>query len=242
MRPPTEGTESAIDNRVLPLSPVNISRLPVTIPSGWTTALGRHLSGLFEHPPVSLPKWESSSIVETRYIRFMPRLPLTPAQITELISKVALFIEEQRRAHAAASRPLSDSERASLAVHFSGGLLDRVRLARVKHLQNPPFYAQLEHMGFQSLPQFRRMAAVTFVDVIVAQDEFTSLLLFHELVHVVQYKELGVEKFAEQYVRGFLETGEYLSIPLERVAYHLEGLFRLRPDLAIDVERQATNF
>ena len=129
-----------------------------------------------------------------------------------------------------------------MAVHFSADLLDQVRLTHVKHLQNPLFYAELEQMGFQNLPQFRRMAAVTFIDVIVAQADFTSSLLFHELVHVVQYRELGLPKFAELYVRGFLETGEYLSIPLERVAYHLEGLFRLRPDLKIEVEKQATSF
>jgi len=172
----------------------------------------------------------------------MPRLPLTPGQITELISNVALFIEEQRRTNAPGSRPLSDTERAPLTVHFPQNIIDQVRLARVKHLQNPPFYAELERMGFQNLPQFRRMAAVTFVDVVIAQGEFTPSLLFHELVHVVQYRELGVQRFAELYVRGFLETGEYLSIPLERVAYHLEGLFRLRPDLAIEVEKQATAF
>ena len=172
----------------------------------------------------------------------MPRLSLTPGQITEMISNVAVFIEEQRRILAPASRELSSAERTPLAVHFSGDVLHQTRLTRVKHLQNPPFYVELEQMGSQNLPQFRRMAAVTFIDVIVAQADFTSSLLFHELVHVVQYRELGVQKFAELYVRGFLETGEYLSIPLERVAYHLEGLFRLRPDLKIDVEKQATSF
>ena len=178
----------------------------------------------------------------TSYIHCMPSPPLTPGKITELISNVAVFIEEQQRTHAPASRALSPAERTPLAVHFSGEVLDQVRLTRVKHLQNPPFYAELEQMGFQNLPQFRRMAAVTFIDVIVAQVDFTPWLLFHELVHVVQYRELGVQKFAELYVRGFLETGEYLSIPLERVAYHLEGLFRLRPDLKIEVEKQATSF
>jgi len=172
----------------------------------------------------------------------MSGLPLTPSQIAQLVSNVAEFIEEQRRVHAGTSRSLSGAERKQFTVHFPSDVLDGVRLARVKHLQNPPFYTELEGLGFQNLPQFRRMAAVTFVYVIVAQDEFTSSLLFHELVHVVQYRELGVQRFAELYVRGFLETGEYLSIPLERVAYHLEGLLRLRPDLAIEAEKQATSF
>src|SRR5262249_54708290 len=144
--------------------------------------------------------------------------------------------------YASIARPLKQVERAELAAHFPDRILNRARLARVKHLQNPPFYADLEQMGFPNLPQFRQMGAITFVDVIAAQQEFTPPLLFHELVHVVQYEELGLERFAELYVRGFVRTGEYLSIPLERVAYHLEGLFRLRPDLAIEVEKQATSF
>ena len=172
----------------------------------------------------------------------MPRLPLTPAQTNEIIANVSTFVAEQRNTYASIAHPLKEAERAQLAAHFPAGILDRARLARVKHLQNPPFYADLENMGFRNLPQFRQMAAVTFVDVIVSQQEFTPALIFHELVHVVQYQELGLDKFAELYVRGFLETGEYLSIPLERVAYHLEGLFRLRPDLKIDVEKQATSF
>ena len=175
-------------------------------------------------------------------IHCMARLPLTPSRIPELISNVVAFIEDQRKTYAPASRTLTNTERTPLAVHFSADILDQVRLTGVKHLQNPPFYAELEQMGFQNLPQFRRMEGVTFIDVIVAQTDFTSSLLFHELVHVVQYRELGVQKFAELYVRGFLDTGEYLSIPLERVAYHLEGLFRLRPDLKIEVEKQATSF
>lgn len=178
----------------------------------------------------------------TRYIRCVPVLPLTPAQITEIVGNVSAFIVEQRSIYASVSRPLNEAERAQLAAHFPANILDRARLARVKHLQNPPFYVRLEQMGFRNLPQFRGMAAVTFVDIVVAQQEFTPPLIFHELVHVVQYQELGLDKFAELYVRGFLETGEYLSIPLERVAYHLEGLFRLRPDLKIDVEKQATSF
>ena len=172
----------------------------------------------------------------------MRALPLTPAQIDEIVGSVATFIAQQRSLYASIARPLNEADRAQLAVHFSEDILDRARLARVKHLQNPPFYADLEQLGFRNLPQFQGMAAVTFVDVVVAQQEFTPPLLFHELVHIVQYRELGLDRFAEMYVRGFLETGEYLSIPLERVAYHLEGLFRLRPDLKVDVEKKATSF
>jgi hypothetical protein len=172
----------------------------------------------------------------------MPALSLTPAQIDQIVSDVAAFIEDQRRVYAPTAQPLSDADRARLAIHFPAEVLDSVRLVRVRSLKNPEFYPELARMGFTNLPQFRAMAAITFVDVIAAQEAFTPALLFHELVHVVQYRQLGLARFAELYVRGFLETGEYLSIPLERVAYHLEGMFRLRPDLRIEVEAQAVSF
>jgi hypothetical protein len=172
----------------------------------------------------------------------MPTSSLLPTQIDHVISNVAAFIEEQRRIDLPLAHSLNKAERAPLAVHFPDDVLDSTHFVRVRSLNNPPFYSELERMGFTNLPQFRQMAAITFVDVVVAQVDFTPALLFHELVHVVQYRQLGLAKFAELYVRGFLETGEYLSIPLERVAYHLEDMFRLRPDLRIEVEKQATSF
>lgn len=170
------------------------------------------------------------------------RLITSNAQIEFLIGKVATYIEEQRRIHFPLGSPIAEAYRAQLLIHFPDDVLSRTRFVRARALKNPAFYPELERMGLTNLPQFRWMAAITFVDVVVAQEEFTPSLLFHELVHAVQYRQLGLTKFAELYVRGFLDTREYLSIPLERVAYHLEDMFRLRPDLKIDVEKQAASF
>lgn len=172
----------------------------------------------------------------------MPAPSLGPVQIDHMITSVAEFIDDQRGTYQSMAHNLSKAERARLAIHFPTEVLDSTRFVRVRSLKNPPFYSELEGMGFTNLPQFRQMAAITFIDVIVSQQDFTPPLLFHELVHVVQYRQLGLARFAESYVRGFLKTGEYLSIPLERVAYHLEDMFRLRPDLRIDVEKQALSF
>ena len=167
---------------------------------------------------------------------------ITPLQVEHLVAEVAAYIEERRATYLPRAEPISAENRARLVIHFPENVLDSTRFLRVRALKNPIFYSELERMGFSNLPQFRRMAAITYVDVVVAQEEFTPALLFHELVHIVQYRQLGLARFAELYVRGFLESGEYLSIPLERVAYHLEDMFRLRPDLKIEVEKQATNF
>jgi hypothetical protein len=73
------------------------------------------------------------------------------------------------------------------------------------------------------------MAATTFGDVVVSHVAFTDGLLFHELVHVEQYRQLGIPRFSELYVRGFLSGSRYDGIPLEVNAYALGGQFERNP-------------
>lgn len=47
---------------------------------------------------------------------------------------------------------------------------------------------------------------------------FTEALLFHELVHVEQYRHIGVSRFADLYLKDFLNGGGYFEIPLEQNA------------------------
>jgi len=105
---------------------------------------------------------------------------------------------------------------------FALPLLDSTRLALLagRRVNNPPFYPELIRMGFPPglLPNFEDMAAITYVDTVVSHEPFTDRLLFHELVHVVQYDKLGLAAFAAKYVTGFLSGGCYEAIPLERNA------------------------
>src|ERR1039457_2000817 len=48
---------------------------------------------------------------------------------------------------------------------------------------------------------------------------FTNGLLFHELVHVEQYRQLRIPRCSELYVDGFLTGVGYDGIPLEVHAY-----------------------
>jgi hypothetical protein len=102
-------------------------------------------------------------------------------------------------------------------------------------VENPPFYVPLRRMGFTNLPSFSTMAAVTFCDVVVSHQPFSDGLLFHELVHVEQYRQLGIPRFAELYVRGFLKGGGYDGIPLEINAYDLGGRFEGSPRVRFSV-------
>lgn len=151
---------------------------------------------------------------------------------------ITAYIREQRDRFFVIGRPLSDKENSALVPFFGMERLRRVRIHRLRRgeLPNPSFYPSLRNMGFTDLPDFSNMAAITFVDTIAFHSEVTMPVLFHELVHVVQYDVLGVDRFAERYVTGFINGGGYDGIPLEKNAYDLDVHFSADQTAIFDVE------
>lgn len=115
-----------------------------------------------------------------------------------------------------------------LQPYFTEGDLHRTRIAVADPLpiSVPPFVGTVKRLGFD-FPDVRLVPGITFDDVIGLQEPPAVDLLFHELVHVVQFRLLGVDEFARRYVRGFLQARAYDRIPLERCAYNLETRFNL---------------
>ena len=152
---------------------------------------------------------------------------LSPEQLEQICGLVADYITTQRAYYFPQSTSLPERDREHLRGFFSSMLLQDARIVVLKNerVSNPAFYESLRKMGFENLPDFAHLAAVTFSDVIVSHEPFTQRLLFHELVHVEQYRQLGIPRFAELYVRGFLAGGGYHGIPLEVNAYTLDARF-----------------
>ena len=120
---------------------------------------------------------------------------------------------------------------AALSGFFEKGTLDRTRIRHVPSIDNPPFYREFEEAG-ESFPlDFKVWAAITFGDVILVNGEQvpgppSHSVVFHEMVHVVQYDVLGIHEFARRYVTPFIQNRfNYMSIPLETVAFDLQGRF-----------------
>jgi hypothetical protein len=95
-------------------------------------------------------------------------------------------------------------------------------------LPNPPFVAQAAAMGLDL--DFSKMDGITFDDtflitIAAGQGADPGALVFHELVHVVQYSVLGVDEFVEQYATGLIASRDYHAIPLELVAYECQARF-----------------
>jgi hypothetical protein len=157
---------------------------------------------------------------------------LTPGQIAQISGLVARYIAEQRERYVPRAVPLSGQQRATMGGFFSPQqhlVGTRLLVLRDKRVANPDFYPMLRDLGFSNLPDFSLMSAITFYDVVVSHEPFRDGLLFHELVHVEQYRQLGIPRFAELYVRGFLAGGSYDLIPLEVNAYILGGRYESNP-------------
>ncbi len=167
---------------------------------------------------------------------------LSDAQIAWVIEQVGAYIHGQRQTHRRRAVSLSQNQKAAMRPFFPASTLDSARVVGLagERVSNPPFYRELMGMGFEagSLPDFALMAAITFVDTVVSHEPFTNRLLFHELVHVVQYEKLGLPEFAAKYVTGFLRSGSYEGIPLERNAYGLDAQFTAAPTGPFSVEAE----
>jgi hypothetical protein len=163
----------------------------------------------------------------------MPLPKLRDEEVEWAVQQVAAYIDGQRQTYRGKAVPLSQNQKRVIHPFVPASTLDSARVVVLDgaRVSNPPFYGQLLKMGFEtgSLPNFADMAAITYVDTVVSHKPFTSRLLFHELVHVVQYEKLGLAEFAAKYVKGFLSGGSYEAIPLEMNAYNLDARFATTP-------------
>ena len=163
---------------------------------------------------------------------------LSPAMVSQLATMVEDYISSSRIKYAPQAVPLTDAQRTAMQPFFPAAILDSARLCvlRGTRVPNPSMYSMAKMIGIRNLPDFADMAAITFVDVIVAHEDFTDALLFHELVHVTQFEQMGLKEYAARFVNGFLQGGSYDEISLEKHARTLEGRFSQNARDAFSVE------
>lgn len=169
---------------------------------------------------------------------------LSPDQTAHVSELIAGYISAQRQKYAPRAVPISAQQRAALDPFFEREVLDNVRLLVLEgeRMPNPEFYPMLRGLGFKNLPDQSAMGAITFCDVVVSHEPFSAGLMFHELVHVEQYRQLGVPGFSNLYVCGFLNGGSYEAIPLEVNAYSLEDRFRRDPRRGFSVQAEVAQW
>ncbi len=146
-----------------------------------------------------------------------------------------------RYTEASASRAVSVASLSvpGIAQCYSKELLESTQVVITNEICYPP----LDQFG---LGEFKALIAIpwsgiTYNDIyFLRRDVACPALHFHELVHVVQYQRLGVERFLWAYSLGIAHHG-YEDSPLEKIAYDLQLEFEhgiYRRSLMADIERR----
>ena len=161
-------------------------------------------------------------------------------RITEMISGVVKYMRDERALYHPASEPLAANWKATVQPYFAKKLLQTVKTVTLEgaRIPPPPFYAKAAALSSGAFPDFVHLASVTYIDIIVFNEAIAARTLFHGLVHAQQMASLGFEEYVALYVRGFLKTRSWVSIPLEAQAFKLEERFQASPAEPFAVEEE----
>lgn len=173
-----------------------------------------------------------------------PGETLTEQQILRIVDALVHFLRQQRSRYYPLGEPLSPRTKAFLARFFDPSLLGQVKILKMSgdRVPNPPFFEMAKRIGLKNLPDLKHQATVTFLDVVVFNEPDTERALFHGLVHATQVQILGIERFAELLLRGFLRTKSYFMIPLKAHAFALDCQFAEHRERGFSVETEVTRW
>ncbi|HUI74288.1 MAG TPA: hypothetical protein VLX32_05050 [Candidatus Acidoferrum sp.] len=153
---------------------------------------------------------------------------------------VSGYLRRQREQYVQMGKPIPAEQRARMERFFPTSLLQRILIVEMAgcRIDNPPFYQEAKELGFANLPEITHMASLTFDDVIVFHESLTERILFHALVHTVQFHLLGVDAYTELFVRSFLRVNSHFLVPLEAHAFALDSKFAANGERAFSVEEE----
>jgi hypothetical protein len=169
---------------------------------------------------------------------------LTEKQVLGAVEKLTHYLREQRSRFYPIGQPLEPKNKTFLARFFDPSLLGQMKVVKMSgaRVPNPPFFETAKQMGFKNLPDLKHQSTVTFLDVVVFNEQFTERALFHGLVHATQAQVLGIERFAELFLRGFLRSKSYFMVPLKAHAFSLDCQFAEHRERGFSVETEVTRW
>ncbi|MGH9741050.1 MAG: hypothetical protein ACRD51_01730 [Candidatus Acidiferrum sp.] len=163
---------------------------------------------------------------------------LSDAVIQGAISRLWAYLKGERERYWPQGRHLNAEAKALFARFFAQELLEEVRVVALtgRRLANPPFYETARKLGIANLPDLAHTTSVTYLDVIVFNEEMTSRALFHSLVHAAQVRVLGPRFYSELFVRGVIRERSYPLAPMKAQAFALDTRFATNPEHGFSVE------
>ena len=150
----------------------------------------------------------------------------SPEQIVQAVEWLCTYLQQERDYYAPVAVPLNADCRIRMREYFAPSLLERIRVIELQgaRVRIPDFFATVRALGFEP-PEITHMDSVTFLDVVAFNQTLSERALFHALVHAVQLDILGLQRYAELWVQGFLKTRIHFTVPLEVHAFTLTSKF-----------------
>jgi hypothetical protein len=150
------------------------------------------------------------------------------------LPKVKDWIESLLLEHYAQALPIITLNFSRLPYYFSKEVLSA---SKVVYVDQPP-QIPLSSMGLTQFQDFERMRSngITYYDTFFVRSslKLDESLHFHELVHVVQWKCMGPDRFLLLYGLELLKN-TYNNSLFENMAYNLQSKFQKSKD-CFDVE------
>ena len=149
---------------------------------------------------------------------------MTEQEFRAVYPQIAGWIRKILAEHAQAARPVASLGFSRLPHYYDETTLASTKVVFVPTVPVPPLSA----MGLDRFSDFEQMdaAGITYLDTyfVRADQAHSESLHFRELVHVIQWRLLGPERFLAVYADG-LERAGYRNSPLEAMAYSLQERF-----------------
>ena len=149
---------------------------------------------------------------------------MTPEEFQALYPQVIGWIRCTLATHEKNAKSVASAGFARLPLYFSNELIAHTKFVAVDRPPMPPLSA----LGLKRFAAFEQgdYDGATYLDTFFLKKSRVADegLYFHELIHVVQWRVLGPERFLAAYADG-LETFGYRRSPLERMAYDAQASF-----------------
>jgi hypothetical protein len=163
---------------------------------------------------------------------------MTEREFRAVYPLIAEWMQKTLAEQAAAARPVASLGFGRLPHYYDERTLASAKVVFVPKVPMPPLSA----MGLDEFRNFEQMNAggMTFFDTYFVRTDHArdESLHFHELVHVIQWRHLGAQRFLALYAGGLARFG-YRKSPLEVIAFKLQHRFqREAPPFSVEAACQ----
>ena len=152
------------------------------------------------------------------------RCEMSPEEFAKSYPPLLDWIRTTLTANAHMAKTVASRGFSRLPLYFTEKTLASTKVVLVDSLPMPP----LSSMGLVRFAEFERgnFDGITYIDTIFLKPTQSNNenMHFHELVHVIQWRLLGPDRFLLTYANG-LECFGYRQSPLEAMAYDAETAF-----------------